>query len=65
VCGRPHSTGLWQHREMENGLGPIDQLGSVVDEISGARTQWVERLRVGPLRGQGFLGSFKHAESEE
>jgi hypothetical protein len=45
----PHSTGLWQHREMENWLGPIDQLGYVVDDIQGAMTQWVERLGVGPF----------------
>ncbi len=45
----PHSTGLWHDREMEQWLGPIDQLGYVVDDIEGAMEHWVDRLGVGPF----------------
>jgi Glyoxalase/Bleomycin resistance protein/Dioxygenase superfamily len=34
---------------MEQWLGPIDQLGYVVDDIEGAMAQWVEKLGVGPF----------------
>jgi len=34
---------------MQKGLGPIDQLGYVVDDIEGAMGQWVDRLGVGPF----------------
>jgi hypothetical protein len=34
---------------MENWLGPIDQLGYVVDDIEGAMSHWVDRLGVGPF----------------
>jgi hypothetical protein len=30
-------------------LGPIDQLGYVVDDIEAAMTHWIERLGVGPF----------------
>jgi hypothetical protein len=34
---------------MHKGLGPIDQLGYVVDDIQGAMDNWVQRLGVGPF----------------
>jgi hypothetical protein len=34
---------------MENRLGPIDQLGYVVDDIEAAMDHWVDRLGVGPF----------------
>jgi hypothetical protein len=34
---------------MEQWLGPIDQLGYVVDDIEAAMGHWVERLGVGPF----------------
>ena len=40
---------VWHDRDMENWLGPIDQLGYVVDDIEGAMGHWIERLGVGPF----------------
>jgi len=34
---------------MDRGLGPIDQLGYVVDDIEAAMGHWVENLGVGPF----------------
>jgi len=34
---------------MEKRLGPIDQLGYVVDDIEAAMDHWVQRLGVGPF----------------
>ncbi len=34
---------------MDSWLGPIDQLGYVVDDIESAMNHWIERLGVGPF----------------
>jgi hypothetical protein len=34
---------------MQRWLGPVDQLGYVVEDIEGAMDHWVERLGVGPF----------------